>query len=301
MRVISLLPSATEIVYALGHGKELVGRSSECDFPPEVKALPEVMRPKVRDMDRSSRAIDDRVRGARSRNESLYDLDLEQLRALRPDLLLTQNLCGVCSVTEEEVTTACKRAGVSPRITSLTPTDLAEVWDSFETVGAALGDREAGASLARRARESTPPRPSTGRTIAVVEWLDPPILAGLWTPDLISAAGGVPVGPVRGEPGFGTSWSELAERAPDVLLLSPCSFSVARTKQELAGNPTLLREIHSVRPRAGTFIADEAHFSRPGPRLADGARLLRRILDHEPPTGPMPAELLSAHLVQDER
>jgi len=292
MRVVSVLPSATEIVYALGHGSELVGRSSECDFPPQVRALPEVMRPRVWDMDQPSQAIDDRVHKARSRNESLYDLDIELLSTLRPDLLLTQNLCGVCSVTEEEVTTACARAGVAPRVVSLAPTDLAEVWDSIETVGKALGDPDAGLVLARRSREATRGRSPTGRSVAVVEWLDPPILAGLWTPDLIEAAGGVALGPKRGEPGRRTSWSELERNPPDLLVLSPCSFSVVRTNRELSANSRLLQDVRSVRPSLGCFVADEAYFSRPGPRLAEGEGLLRRLLDREPPNGPMPVESL---------
>jgi iron complex transport system substrate-binding protein len=294
MRVISVLPSATEIVDALGHGSELVGRSSECDFPPEIRNLPVVMRPRTWDADRPSREIDERVRGARARNESLYELDLDLLRELRPDLLLTQNLCGVCSVTEDEVAVACARAGVRPRVVSLAPTNLAQVWDSIETVGEAVGDPEAGTKLARSLRTRTQLGPSTGPTVAVVEWLDPPILAGLWTPDLIRAAGGMPVGPTSSEPGTRTSWPDLARVAPDLVVVSPCSFSVARSKHELANDPTLLAAVHSVRPRLGVFVADEAYFSRPGPRLAAGVDLIRTLLEGGRLQGPMPVESLPA-------
>jgi iron complex transport system substrate-binding protein len=292
MRVISVLPSATEIVDALGHGPELVGRSSECDFPPEVRNLPVVMRPRTWDADRRSSEIDERVRGARARNESLYELDLDLLRELRPDLLLTQNLCGVCSVTEEEVALACARAGVRPRIVSLAPTNLPQVWDSVETVGEALGDAEKGKELAGSLRSRTRPGPSTGRTVAVVEWLDPPILAGLWTPDLVTAAGGMPVGPSSSEPGARTTWPELVAASPDLLVVSPCSFSVARSRLELKNDPALLAAVRSVRPPLGTFVADEAYFSRPGPRLAAGADLIRTLLEGGKPQGPMPVEPL---------
>jgi iron complex transport system substrate-binding protein len=292
MRVISVLPSATEIVDALGHGSELVGRSSECDFPSEVRNLPVVMRPRTWDADRPSREIDERVRRARTRKESLYELDVDLLRELKPDLLLTQNLCGVCSVTEEEVAAACARAGVRPRVVSLAPTNLPQVWDSVETVGEALGDADSGEELARSLRSRTRPGPSTGRTVAVVEWLDPPILAGLWTPDLVSAAGGAPVGPASSEPGARTTWPELASAPPDLLVVSPCNFSVARSKHELENDPALLAAVRSVRSPLGVFVADEAYFSRPGPRLAAGAELIRTLLEGGKPQGPMPVESL---------
>jgi iron complex transport system substrate-binding protein len=292
MRVISVLPSATEIVDSLGHGGELVARSSECDFPPTVRNLPVVMRPRTWDADRPSAEIDERVRRARERSESLYDLDLDLLRELRPDLLLTQNLCGVCSVTEEEVAKACALAGVRPRVVSLAPTRLSEVWDSIETVGEALGDPSRGKELAVSLRDRTRQLPSSGRTVAIVEWLDPPILAGLWTPDLVVAAGGVPVGPRPSEPGARTTWPELARQAPDLLVVSPCSFSVGRSKREFGDNPALLAAVRSVRAPLGAFVADEAYFSRPGPRLAAGAELVRTLLEGKEPRGPMPVDPL---------
>jgi len=292
MRVISVLPSATEIVCALGHGPELVARSSECDFPPEVRGLPVVMRPRTWDNDLPSRDIDARVRRVRGAEESLYELDIETLRSLRPDLLFTQDLCGVCSVTPEEVTTACELAGVAPRIVALTPTNLAEVWATVAAVGTALGDGNRGAELSRSLRQRTQPREGTGRTVAVVEWLDPPILAGLWTPDLVSAAGGISLGPGSGQPGQRTTWSEIAQLRPDLIVVSPCSFSVERSNRELESFE--LREaVFATRPPLGIFVADEAYFSRPGPRLADGAELVHRLLESGRPAGPMPVEMLS--------
>lgn len=292
MRVISVLPSATEIVVALGHGSELVARSSECDFPEGTRGLPVVMRPRTWDRDRPSKEIDTRVRSSRARGESLYELDVALLRDLKPDLLLTQDLCSVCSVTEEEVASACAIAGVRPRVVSLTPTRLSEVWDTVETLGRELGDEAQGMSLARSLRSRSDRRPSTGARVAVVEWLDPPILAGLWTPDLIEAGGGVSIGPRTAEPGQRTTWPAIARANPDLLILSPCSFSVSRTHQEL-DDPILLDAVRGVRPRLGTFVADEAYFSRPGPRLADGAELVRRLLEGRGAGGPMPVGSLS--------
>lgn len=292
MRVVSVLPSATEIVHALGHGSDLVGRSAECDYPAVVRSLPVVMWPKSFDQDRPSVEIDRRVQSVRGAGESLYELDVARLRELRPDLLLTQDLCGVCSVTDREVEDACARAGVRPHIVSLAPRRLEEVWESIETVGTALADPAAGARLARllRARTGGPGRSRpTGPRVAVVEWLDPPILAGLWSPDIISAAGGVPVGADAGRPGVRTSWTEVAALRPDLVVLSPCSFPTERTLRELA-DPRVRASVASLARTAGVYVADEAYFSRPGPRLADGVELVRGLIEGRRDGFPMPVD-----------
>ncbi len=272
-----MLPSATEIVCALGAGADLVGRSAECDYPPAVRALPVVMRPRTLDAARPSDEIDRRVRTARAAGESLYDLELDQLRRLRPDVLLTQDLCGVCSVTEAEVTAACAAAGIAPTVVSLTPRTLADVWASVETVGRAIGRTERARRLARslaaRAGERATGPPAR---VAVVEWLDPPILAGLWTPRMVRAAGATPVGPEEGAPGERVTWPQIAARRPELIVLSPCSFDLARTGRELAA-PALAARVARAAARSRIVLADEAYFSRPGPRLADGIELLRAL------------------------
>lgn len=278
MRIVSVLPSATEIVCALGARRELVGRSAECDYPSDVLDVPVVMRPRTLDADRPSAEIDRRVQAARASGESLYELDVELLRRLRPDVLLTQDLCGVCSVTEEEVATACARAGVSPAIASLSPRNLEDVWATFTTVGEAIGRRREARQLLERSRPRPPGvGPSSGPRVAVVEWLDPPIVAGLWTPDIVRTAGGLPVGPASGDVGARVEWTKLASLRPQLLILSPCSFSVGRTERELR-DPRIARGVRAVAPRLGTFVADEAYFSRPGPRLAEGVQLVRALL-----------------------
>jgi len=289
VRVISVLPSATEIVCALGHRLDLVGRSAECDYPPEVQRLPAVMWPRTLDAERPSAEIDRRVREVRGRDESLYTLDVDALRELSPDLLLTQDLCGVCSVTDEEVRAACARAGVAPRVVSLTPRTLPDVWATFERVAEALHDRAAGTRLVSVTRDSLPRRTYGDRTprTAVIEWVDPPILSGLWAADIVAAAGGVSVGPVAGEPGERTSWAEIARRAPDLVVISPCSFSVPRTLREMEAT-AVADEAASLAPPLGTYVADEAYFSRPGPRLADGVRLIHSLLGGAAPSAPFP-------------
>jgi len=278
MRVVSLLPSATEIVCALGHGSELVGRSSDCDFPEAVRTLPVVMHPRTWDADAPSRAIDDRVRATRSSGASLYELDVDCLRRLSPDLILTQDLCGVCSVTDREVRDACRNAGVAPAIVSLAPRTLDEVWESVEVVGRALDDSDAGVRLARALRERSASATAHSRpSVALVEWLDPPILAGLWSDDQVRAAGARALGPGPGEPGTRTTWEEIARQGPDLLVLSPCSFSVERSRREL-DDRSLSSLVAEVRAPRGTFVADEAYFSRPGPRLIEGVELLRSLI-----------------------
>lgn len=275
---------------SLGHEADLVGRSAECDFPPSIRDRAIVMAPRVRDFDRPSGEIDARVREARGRGESLYVLNLDVLARLRPDLLLTQDLCGVCSVTGPEVTRACQEAGVDPAIVSLSPRTLAGVWETVLEVSRAVRDPRAGERLAGQLRRRTEPRPPVGEPprVAIVEWLDPPIVAGLWVADMAEAAGGRSLGPPSGEPGARTTWEALAAQDPDLLILAPCSFSVDRTRREIdhAGLDEMLRPFAA---RKGVWIADEAYFSRPGPRLADGVDLLRSRLWSTPYTPPMPA------------
>ncbi|MCI4339723.1 MAG: cobalamin-binding protein [Thermoplasmata archaeon] len=291
MRVVSLLPSATEIVHDLGAGATLVGRSEECDFPDEVRGLPIVMRARAFDGDRPSGEIDERVREVRGSGESLYELDLDQLRTLGPEVVLTQDLCGVCSVTDADVQTACRVSGIAPQIVTLGPRTLEEVWDSIEVVGSAVGRSADAHALAERLRLRTtdrgPVEGSPSPVVAVVEWLDPPILAGLWTPDIVRAAGGTALGLEPGAPGLRTTWSAIRSAAPDLVVLSPCSFRVERTRRELDRSP-LRSELARWRPPLGFWIADEAYFSRPGPRLADGVDLIRSLLSGREPRGPMP-------------
>jgi iron complex transport system substrate-binding protein len=283
MRVVSVLPSATEIVCRLGASEELVGRSAECDYPERVRSLPVVMRPTSLDTERPSSEIDARVRASLEEGASLYELDLEVLRALRPDLLLTQDLCRVCSVTDDEVRSACRTAGVAPRIVALTPRNLPEVEASLAQVGAALGrDVEAErlrTELVERARMPAPRHP--GR-VAVLEWVEPTIEAGLWTPDLIRAAGGTPWSSDSGGRAQVVDLAALERDPPELAIVSPCSFSVDRTLRELRTSP-VGRRLRALRLPQGVWVADEAFFSRPGPRLIEGAELVHRLLDGRDP------------------
>ncbi len=288
MRTVSVLPSATEIVSALGAGELLVGRSAECDYPEEVRRLPVVMRPRAEEFDRPSAEIDQRVRASLRAGESLYDLDLDQLAKLRPDLLLTQDLCRVCSVTDAEARTACELAGVSPRILSLSPRSLDDVWDSIRTIGRALDRTDAAEALVGALRTRTPAgRASSGRRVLVLEWIDPPIEAGLWTADLIRSAGARPWSTEGHDPAHPVSLAAVREDPPDLVIVSPCSFSVPRTLAELRRAPNA-QELAKLPVPSGIWIADEAHFSRPGPRVVEGRELIARLLAGRGPSGALP-------------
>ncbi|MCI4363043.1 MAG: cobalamin-binding protein [Thermoplasmata archaeon] len=293
MRVVSLLPSATEMLAYLGHAPELVGRSEECDFPQEIRDRPVVMGARTLDGQLPSGEIDARVRAARGRGESLYSLDLELLRELRPELILTQDLCGVCSVTEEEVLEACRSARVAPEILSLSPRGLRDVAGSLRQIARAVHDAGAGERAAARLEERLErrsARSAPAARVAVVEWLDPPILAGLWVPEMIRLAGGEPWNGAReGSTGVRSSWEDLRADPPDHLVLSPCSFSVPRTLGEVE-TPGLRASLSHFGIGDGWWVADEAYFSRPGPRLWEGLDLLRAIVAGRRPATPMPFE-----------
>jgi iron complex transport system substrate-binding protein len=279
VRIVSFLPSATEIVFSLGQGSALVGRSEECDFPPEVARIPVVMRARHLDRDASSRAIDARVTSNLQQQESLYEIDLERLRALAPDVVLTQDLCRVCSITEAELVTACASAGVRPTILSLEPRTLDQVWGSIATVGDAIGASEQArqviSDLERRTLLEPSSPPVDHPTVAVVEWVDPPILSGFWTPEMAHRAGATYLGPRVGAPAQRSTWQRIADAEPDLVVVSPCSFRIERTRREMG---PVAAEVETLGPRLGVWTADEAYFSRPGPRLAEGVALLRYLI-----------------------
>lgn len=288
MRVVSVLPSATEIVCAVGARTALVGRSAECDYPSGIEGLPVVMQAKSLGAEHSSREIDARVRAFRARDESLYAIDLARLAELRPDLLLTQDLCRVCSVTDDEARAACAQAGVAPRILSIAPRSLSEVWASVATIGAAVGRAEQGRRLSEELAARTPPAGRGSRPrVLVLEWIDPPIEAGLWTPELVESAGGRPWSRADTGTAHDVDLGTIAADPPDLVIVSPCSFPVERTRRELEGTE-LGGRLARLRVPRGVWLADEAHFSRPGPRLAEGRDLVERLLRGDRPSGRLP-------------
>jgi iron complex transport system substrate-binding protein len=285
-RIASLLPSTTEIVCALGLGPALVGRSHECDFPPEVRALPSLTEPKL-DSRAESRAIDDRVKQLMREGLSVYRVDAEKLRALAPSVVLTQEQCEVCAASPRDIEAALASwTGGQPRVVSLAPSTLADVWGDLVTVAAALGVRERGEALAERLASRLTdvsertlrirPRPR----VAAIEWTDPLMSAGNWMPELIALAGGTPVFGETGAHSGWLEWEALRAAEPDVIVVLPCGFDLARTRREmapLAAQPGW-SELRAV--RAGqVFLTDgNQFFNRPGPRLVESLEILAEIL-----------------------
>jgi len=286
LRIVSLLPSATEIVAAVGMADRLVGRSHQCDFPAQVRHLPALSATKVR-LDGTSRDIDRRVNEIIAQGVSVYRVDAERLRALRPDVILTQTQCAICAVTPADLEDAlCEWTGMAPVLVSLEPNDLADVWGDMRKVGEALG-AEAAAERAvaglqgrlatiRAAADRAAYRPR----VAAIEWIDPLMAGGNWMPELIEAAGGDSLFATPGQHSPWLDWAALAAADPDVILLLPCGFTI---DQSLADVPLLAARpewagLSAVR-RGQVYVIDGHHyFNRPGPRLVESAEMIAEIL-----------------------
>jgi iron complex transport system substrate-binding protein len=282
-RVVSLLPAGTEIVAALGALDSLVGITHECDFPPEVSRLPRVTASAV-DRDAGSAQIDAAVRELASAGAPVFALDADDLLRLAPTLILTQSLCEVCAVSEGDVRAISELLAPSPRILALTGTTLDGVWDDITAVGAALRRSSAAADLlsciAARLRAvhetlkaARAPRPR----VAVLEWLEPLYAAGHWTPELVRRAGGIDVLAEPGTHSARVPVDQVREADPDLILVAPCGFDVARAERE--GRALLaLPEWGWARGRAVWALDGNALTSRAGPRLADAVEVIAAIV-----------------------
>ncbi|HTJ26592.1 MAG TPA: cobalamin-binding protein [Candidatus Limnocylindria bacterium] len=286
MRVVSLLPSATEILFAIGAGPQVVGVTHECDFPAAARALPALTSSLLPD-ELDAAGIDRHVRASVHAGSSLYGLDEAKLAALEPDLIVTQELCAVCAVSYEIVDRAAKRLRGDPRIVSLEPSSLEDVFATIAFVGTlvdayAEAERVVGALRARvvalRARVAGRARPR----VLVLEWTDPPMSGGHWTPGLVELAGGEPI---LADPGANSrvlTWEAIVAADPDVVLVAPCGFDLARALDALeALRPDSARAFGSLRAvREGRAYAldGNAYVNRPGPRLVDTAELFADAL-----------------------
>ncbi len=273
MKIVTLLPAATEIVCALGLRDRLVGRSHECDFPEDVTALPALTRARV-DSSLPSGALDAAVREILASRLPLYMLDEPRLAALAPDVVVTQEACEVCAVSYDQVAASLRRTAPRARIVSLQPKRLEDVIGDVRRVAEACGIGARGERIAAGLQErveaaaarhlAMPPR------VAVVEWLEPPMLAGHWTADAVAAAGGAPVGPEPGAPSAYASWDEIRALRPDALVVAPCGFDLPRTRRESTPLADLLT---GLAPRV-LLLDGNAFVNRPGPRLVDTVEAL---------------------------
>ncbi len=288
MRIASLLASATEIVYALGLGDALVAISHECDYPPEALGKPRVSRPRFDPAGLSSGEIDAAVRDAMARHGSVYVLDEERLRAVRPDLILTQAVCEVCAVPTTLARHAARVLGPGVRVVSLDAHTLAGVLDAIRGVGVAAGvaDRAeavVGALEARLERVRQAVAGARAPGVLAIEWLDPPFVPGHWVPEMIELAGGRPLAGAAGRPSRQASWDELAALDPDVLVVMPCGFGLSQARADARRHAAALARV-APRALAGAqaFVVDgSAYFNRSGPRVADGVEILAALLHPE--------------------
>ena len=288
-RIVSLISSATEIVHALGQTGNQVGRSHECDFPPEIAALPVCTKPTIdiyADSREIDRAVKDRVRNALS----VYDVFDDVLERLQPTHIITQTQCEVCAVSLKDVErSVAMRLASKPRIVSLTPNSLADVWDDVRRVAAALGidahgEEVIAALQARMCEIAEKARSAAERPrVACIEWTEPLMAGGNWTPELIAMAGGVNLLGEAGKHSGYVAWDDVLTSDPDVIIVAPCGFDIARTRGEmhwLTERPEW-GTLRAVRDRR-VYLADgNQYFNRPGPRLVETLRIMAEILHPE--------------------
>ena len=284
-RIVSLLPSATEIVCALGLADRLVAITHECDFPVEaIVDVPRITANRLPPEVSGSREIDAAVRSTLASGHGIYDLDEGRMAQLEPDLILTQELCRVCAVAYPTVLEAARSAGGAdgPVVVSLEPHSLTDVLATIEIVAGLAGIEERGAevvaNLGRRLAAIVPPQRSP--RVAMVEWLDPLFAPGHWVPEQVERAGGAPVIGWAGEPSREIAWSAVAEADPEVVVLGLCGFDLATSLREWAsfGPPEALRATSAWRDGQLWAIDGSAYVSRPGPRLVDGVEILAALL-----------------------
>jgi iron complex transport system substrate-binding protein len=278
-RIVSMLPAATEIVYALGGGDQLVARSHECDYPAEVERLPVVSRPSLALAGLSSGEIDAAVAGRLRSGESLYLVDETLLRDLAADVVLTQDLCQVCAPSGTELTRALRTLPSKPQVLWLTPRTIAEIEENIRDIGRAIGRDETAAALVASIRERVAavqsavdgaPRPR----VAFLEWTDPLFCAGHWVPEMVALAGGEDR---LGQPGADSrrmTWDDVRAWKPDVIIVAPCGYGLAHAAE-------LARALPPVEGASVYAVDANAYFARPGPRVAEGVEVLASLFHPE--------------------
>ena len=284
-RIVSLIPSATEIVCALGCEDRLVGRSHECDYPPSIVNRPVCTEPKF-PVDGTSREIDQHVKGLLKDTLSVYRVDAEALQRLQPDLIVTQTQCDVCAVSFQDVEKAVAEwIGSKPRIVSLQTTDLSGVWEDISGVAEATGQINQGTELLHSLKSRMVAIANQARaishhpTVGCIEWMDPLMASGNWMPELVTMAGGQNVFGQQGDHAPWITWETLKDVDPEAVLVLPCGFSIQRTREELSSltdNPmwSTLRAVQA----GQVYLTDgNQFFNRPGPRLVESLEILAEI------------------------
>jgi iron complex transport system substrate-binding protein len=279
VRIVSLVPHATELLFALGLGPDVVGVTHECDYPPQAPKRPRVTRD-VLPAGLSAPEIDAAVRERTLEGQAIYELDRRALEELQPELIVTQQLCPVCAVSYEEVAELAQKLPSRPRVLALDPKTLGETLGDVRTVAEATDRREAGIGLVRDAasridRVKLAVRAQPRVRVAALEWLDPVYVAGHWTPQMIELAGGEDVLGLPGERSEVVTWDAVARARPQVVVVMPCGYDAPRAREEAR---MYLRELAGLGAERIVAVNASAYFSRPGPRLIDGIELLGHIL-----------------------
>jgi iron complex transport system substrate-binding protein len=279
VRIVSLVPSATEILFALGVGDELTAVTHECDHPPEALRLPRITRD-VLGPGLGPEEIDHAVRELTEQGRAIYELDEQALRRLAPDLIVTQALCEVCAVSIDDVRAVAERLDPAPEIIALDPHTLGEVLGDVRTLAQATDAKDAGVDLVQSAadridRVRLAVRGAEPVPVAALEWLDPVYVAGHWTPQIVELAGGIDLLGLAGERSEVRSWEEVAAARPEVVVVMPCGYDAERALEEAESYVDELAELGARRVVA---VDAAAYFSRPGPRLVDGLELMAHIL-----------------------
>ena len=270
---------------ALGLRDHLVGRTHECDWPPGIDAVPAVTSDALVTHEMSSREINDAIGGAVHSGSSIYSLDTDALEAVKPDLILTQELCEVCAVSYGDVKRAARLLDADTKIVSLEPTSIEDVLENVLLVGELTGTEAQARAIVddARARLDALRQASRGKSrprVACIEWLDPIFAGGHWVPDQVDAAGGQDVLGPRGEPSYEIPWQRVIESQPDVVVLMPCGMPIDRTLSELDAITTRegWRELPAVREDKVFVVDGSSFFNRPGPRVIRGVEILHAIL-----------------------
>jgi iron complex transport system substrate-binding protein len=300
MRIVSLLPAATEIVAALGKIDDLVGVSHECNFPDAVNRKPRVTGCEIHGTDIASCQIDGWVSERLANGQAIFTLDEPLLRDLRPDLILTQRLCDVCAPAYGSVAALAESLPGPPKVLNLEPSRLDDVFQNIGDVAAALGIHDVGVQVVEHLRsrvarverqaESMNHRPR----VAVIEWLDPVFCSGHWTPELVEIAGGVEVLGQKGKDSVRKTWEDVARSEPEILMVACCGQSAERALHDwgLVSGLSAVRNLPAVRNGRVYFADGNAYFSRPGPRLVDSLEILAQTI--EPEIHPLPDGLSAA-------
>ncbi len=296
MRIVSLVPSATETLFALGLGADVIAVTHECDYPPAVRELPKITRD-VLPAGLTTGEIDAAVKERTLAGESIYELDADLLHDLRPDLIVTQELCSVCAVSYDDVRAVAEEIDPHPRVISLDPHTIGEILGDVRTLAQATDRKDAAVDLIRDAsaridRVRLAVRGARRPRVAALEWLDPPFAAGHWTPQLIDYAGGEDVLGFAGEKSEERTWQEVAASQPDIVIVMPCGFDA-----EIAHREAEMHRDELAAVGAGEVVAVDAaaYFSRPGPRIIEGLELLAHVI-HPELMPEAPAEVFTVEL-----